>query len=104
MNITIPKTTDWGTYRQELAKASSGEVMNFKVSSFPKKAKVGDRCYIVYDGLIRGWMPIVGFSEKEFTCTTTGRYLSGKFIERSGKFEELEEPIPCAGFRGFRYY
>lgn len=44
-----------------------------------------------------------GMSEKEFKCTTTGNVWKGKFIERSGKFYEIE-PILMKGFQGFRYY
>lgn len=101
--ITIPKTTDWLVYKSELDKAKSGEIMNFKVSNFPKKVSVGDKCYVVYNNMIMGWMKIVGFSEKQFVCTTTGSYMSGKFVERSGDFHELSEPIPYKGFRGFKY-
>ncbi len=101
--ITIPKTVDWKDYRHELARAGSGEVMNYKVAHFPKKAKVGDRCYVMHYGYIRGWMKITGFSEKSFTCTTTGNKMSGKFIERSGKFHWIN-PIKHKGFQGFRYY
>ena len=93
----------WKDYRHELARAGSGEVMNFKVSHFPKNASVGNRCYVLHDGHIRGWMKITGFSEKSFTCTITGNKMSGKFIERSGLFHPIRL-IKAAGFQGFRYY
>lgn len=45
----------------------------------------------------------LGSGEKSFNCTTNGTDWSGKFISRSGPFHRLDAPIPCKGFRGFRY-
>lgn len=100
--ITIPSKTDWEVYKKELTKAANGEVLNFKVFNFPKQSGPGCKCYVVYKGNIIGWMKISRFSEKYFVCTTTGRKLSGKFIERTGKFHKIN-PIPHKGFQGFRY-
>lgn len=101
--ITIPKTIKWSDYQKELDAAADGEVMNYKVTHFPK-TKVGCKCYIVHEDYIRGYMFISGMFEKDFVCTTTGREWSGKFIERTGKFRKLNEPIFMKGFRGFRYF
>jgi hypothetical protein len=38
--------------------------------------------------------------EYNFKCSTTGREWTGKFIQRTGKFFEIE-PIPMRGFQGF---
>lgn len=100
--ITIPKSTRWEDYEEELAAARAGEVLNFKVRQFPR-TEPGRRCYVVHDGAVRGWMHISGLSEKAFTCTTTGKRWEGKFIERTGEFHPLEEPVPMKGFMGFRY-
>jgi len=100
--ITLPKSISWSDYEKELAEVEKGGVINFKVSNFPN-TKVGCKCYLCYDGFIRGYMIICGMNEKEFTCTTTGKNWKGKFIERSGKFYQIE-PIPMKGFQGFRYY
>lgn len=102
--VTIPKSTEWEVYEKELDAAALGETMRFKVSSLPKRSSVGDRCYVVWDGLVRGWMRISGFYEGKFRCTTTGRIWRGKFIERTGHFTRLEEPIPYLGFQGWRYF
>lgn len=100
--ITIPKKIAWTNYQKELDRAFDGEVMNFKVSNFPKTCK-GKRCYVVHDGYIRGYMIISKLSEKSFKCTTTGKVWAGKFIERTGKFFSLDCPIKMRGFQGFRY-
>ena len=100
--ITIPKSIKWDDYEKEIkAVEDFTHVINFKVNHFPK-TNVGSKCYLVYDGNIIGWMKIVGMSEKDFTCTTTGKEWKGKFIERSGPFNKIN-PIPMKGFQGFRY-
>lgn len=101
--ITIPKKIKWSDYKKELkAVEDYSHVMNFKVRHFPKTKK-GNKCYIVHNGKLKGWMYITGLSEKSFTCTTTGEKWEGKFIERSGPFHVIDE-ISMKGFRGFKYY
>ncbi len=101
--ITLPKSVSWDEYEKELAAVKDGnQTLNFKVNNFPKTSN-GNKCYLVYNGQIKGWMEITGLSEKEFTCSTTGNKWKGKFIERSGPFHKIN-PIPMKGFQGFRYY
>jgi len=100
--ITIPKSIKWEDYQHELNAAENGEILNFKVNSFPKTA-IGNKCYICHNGFIHGYHIISGMSEKEFQCTTTGNLWKGKFIERTGKFYKID-PIPMIGFRGFKYF
>jgi len=102
--ITLPKKILWKQYEKELQDVKSGDkVLNFKVSNFPKNTKVGNKCYLVHDSSVVGWMNIVGFEEKEFKCETTGKKWKGKFIQRSGTFHKID-PIKMKGFQGFRYY
>lgn len=102
--ITIPKSVNWDVYKREIDSVADGsKVMNFKVTSLPINSGIGKRCYLCYNGFIVGWMKIVGFMEKEFVCDTTGKPWSGKFIQRSGPFHELDSKIPMKGFRGYRY-
>lgn len=101
--VTLPQSVKWEEYMLELAAAERGEVMNFKVGNFPQTG-VGSKCYICHKGFVVGYMVISGMSEKDFTCSTTGKKWSGKFIERSGKFIYLEKPIPMKGFQGFHYF
>ena len=103
--VTLPSTTDWGDYEKELRKAANYKyVLNFKVHNFPKGIHKGDKCYVVHNGFVKGWMEIVGFSEQPFVCTTTNRKWDGKFIQRSGPFHYLDTKIPMKGFQGFRYF
>ncbi len=103
--ITLPSKVRWDDYENELKKvANYKRVINFKVPNFPKGIHKGDKCYIVHNGFVKGWMEIVGFSEQPFICTTTNKKWDGKFIQRSGPFHYLEEKIPYKGFQGFRYF
>jgi len=105
--ITIPKTVSWDDYKRELAAVADGSmVMNYKTRYFPKEMTKGDRCFVLWNGKVRGWMKIVDLreSDTEWTCQTTGaRWPAGKYIQRSGPFHEVigEE---MTGFRGIRRY
>jgi hypothetical protein len=102
--ITIPSSVKWEEYQKELDVVKDySQVMNFKISNLPKETSVGCKCYLCYKGQILGWMKIVGMEEKEFECSTTGKSWKGKFILRSGPFNEIE-PIQMKGFQGFRYF
>lgn len=103
--ITIPKSIKWEDYQKELkAVEDESQEMNYKISTCPKDVHVGDRCYLVYDGYIRGWMKISNIGKKdEFVCTTTGSYWKeGYYVSRTGKFHPLKNPIPMKGFMGYR--
>ncbi len=105
--ITVPKTTPWKDYLREIRTVADGrEVMNYRVRFFPKEMAANDRCFIVHDGRVRGWMKVVGLEEhtKPWTCSTTGnQWPAGKYIQRSGPFTEVDGP-EYTGFRGVRRY
>ena len=104
--ITIPKKTKWEDYQLELDAALQGEILNFRVMNFPRKMEVGDRCYIVWNGKVRGWMEITGMvtADQPWQCTTTGQiWPAGNYIQRSGPFNEIDGP-EMTGFRGIRKY
>ena len=101
--ITIPKKIKWCDYQKEIdAVSDMTQVMNFRVNNFPK-ISIGSKCYVLHDGVIKGYMYITGFSTKSFTCIVTGKRWEGNFIERSGKFIIIE-PIIMKGFQGYRYF
>lgn len=103
--VTLPMKVKWDDYEKELSKTVDySHNLNFRVYNFPKGINVGDKCYIVHNNVIKGWMKIVGFSEKPFLCNTTLKTWKGKFIERSGPFHYINEKMPYNGFRGFRYF
>jgi len=102
--ITVPKTISWQDYSKELEAVKDGShVMNFRLSAMPN-VKPGNRCYVVHNGEIKGWMKIVGTKKGPFKCTTTGvEWPEGNYVERSGVFHYIT-PIEMKGFQGFRYY
>ena len=103
--VTIPKTIDWSSYRREVdSVADYSGVLNYRVHRFPKGIETGDRCFVVWNGCVRGWMLIVGVKEylESWTCTSTGKlWPAGKYIQRSGEFHETNGPM-MKGFRGIR--
>lgn len=103
--ITLPKDIKWEDYEKELLKAQNYKhILNFRVHKFPKGVHKGDKCYVVHDNYIKGWMEIVGFSHKDFVCSTTHKKWQGNFIERSGPFHYLDDKIEYKGFQGYRYF
>lgn len=101
--ITLPKTIAWSDYQKELTAAENGAIMNYKVRYLPD-TEVGAKCFLLYDEYIRGFMYICGLNHGAFKCSTTGKDWDGNFIQRTGKFHYLKEPIPMKGFRNFKYY
>ena len=105
--ITVPKTVSWSDYERELDDVADGMMeMNYRLPSYPKRVTAGDRCYVVHDGMIRGWMTITGIEErtKPFQCQTTGTvWDAGVYIRRSGPFHYLSRPVPMKGFMGYKY-
>lgn len=104
--VTVPKSTDWSTYQKELDAVKDGVYqMNYRLPHIPKGMSVGDRCFIVYDGFVRGSMKVVGINylPKPWTCTTTGYvWQPGWYVARSGVFTVCDPLIPMKGFRGIR--
>ena len=105
--LTVPKTMDWDEYQRELGAVADGSMtLNYRVRYFPKGMASGDRCYVVHDGRVRGWMKIVGMEDypQDWTCTTTGRvWPAGKYLQRSGPFHPVDGPA-MTGFRGVRSF
>lgn len=84
--ITIPQSINWQEYEKELKTVEDGsQVMYFRVPTLPKKANVGDRCYICYRCFIVGWMEIVYIGQVlVFECTTAGtQWPAGNYVGRS---------------------
>lgn len=105
--ITIPKTVKWEEYERELQSVADGDLaLNYRTRYFPKEMKVGDRCYVVWNGRVRGWMTVVGMVEHPapWVCQTTGNiWAAGKYIQRSGEWHPVNGPA-MAGFRGIRKF
>lgn len=101
--ITLPKNVKWSEYEKELAKAEQGEILNFKVNNIPKQTEKGCKCFLLYNGEVKGYMTICDLGHKTFKCTTTGKEWDGNFVQRTGKFNQIK-PIQMKGFQGYRYF
>ena len=104
--ITIPKKIKWDDYKKELETVADGsQMMLFRIPFKPKYNLFGNKCYVCYNGCIRGWMEIVDVIYSDgFTCSTTGSvWPKGWYICRSGKFHPMKDIILMRGFRGIRY-
>lgn len=104
--ITIPKTVKWEDYEKEIAQVADGRfVMNYRLPRKPS-AQTGDRCFVVWNGKVRGWMRVVNVLhvDHEFRCLTTGTpWMFGWYIQRSGEFHRVDGE-KMKGFRGIRKY
>lgn len=103
--ITLPKTVEWEDYEKELDLVKNwGHVMNYRVARYPLDLKHGDRCFLVWRGMVRGWMQISGFFRypEGFMCSTTQtQWKAGNYIQRSGPFHWIT-PVEMRGFQGIR--
>lgn len=110
--ITWPKSRPLQSYLDELAKAEkAGLVINYRVAHVPAfgfGAWAGrpGRCYVVHDGAVRGYNEILYVThreEGEVTDPLTDQsWPAGNYIVRDPRWYPIN-PVPMAGFRGFRY-
>jgi hypothetical protein len=105
--ITVPKTTKWEEYMKEVESVAGGGYLNYRLSRTSKiKVMDGDRCFVAWDGQVRGWMKVVGvYFKMGFVCEVTKRrWPSGQYLVRAGKWHPVEDGHPMKGFRGIRRY
>lgn len=95
--VTVPKSFGlqrWIDEGDDLpGRPWSGSEWHFYLGGHPPKSRPGDRVYIVYDGKLRGYAPLVRIE----------RYERGYALVRHNDAQAvtIDEHIP--GFRGFRY-
>lgn len=111
MNIAVtwPKTKPLEDYLREVHRAArDGERLFFKVSSAPTKVETGDRCYQVYAGHVRGWLPIRDVidlgADAPIDNVTGQRFAEGTYIIRDPIWTPTPSYPAMQGFRGFRYW
>lgn len=121
--VTWPKGRQLQSYLDELAKAERNElVINFRLPNPPKEAIPSantvscsfrgasklPKCYMVYDGYIRGYNEILEIAHKggrQVTDPVSGGFMrSGWYVVRHPKWYALDKLIPMTGFQGFRYF
>lgn len=101
--VTVPKTFEFAGLRGLAAWAAegdlpgadwSGEDSHFYMGGEPPDIKPGERVYVVCEGKVRGYAPLVRVE----------RYDRGRFaLVRRGGAVAVTIPEPVCGFRGYRY-
>lgn len=111
---TWPKSRTLESYLTELDRAQGlGECINFRVSKLPSKVGFLDwigrphRCYMVYDGWVRGYNNIIGLDRlgdnTVFDPISGDALPSGNYIMRAPLWHPVEKK-KMHGFQGWRYY
>lgn len=93
--ISLPKVKTWFEYLAHfLELKSSNGFVEVVVPSIPK-TKNGNKCYIVYDGFLKGWMKVnrVKETENNDICVELNPFLN-----------PTSNNIPMNEIDGFKYY
>lgn len=95
--VTVPKTFGLDTWIAEGDAAGepwTGQEWDFTVGGFLPNIRPGERVYVVFNGKLRGYAPLVRLEEIDF------RYFS---LVRAGGAVAVTVPEYIRGFRGWRY-
>jgi hypothetical protein len=96
--VTVPKSFGLDTWIEEGDAAGepwSGLEWHFYLGGYPPKIEAGERVYVVYNTLIRGYSPLVRVERNGI-----GRFA----LVRHGDAVAVTVPLlPISGFRGWRY-
>ncbi|MGE4487107.1 MAG: hypothetical protein AB7C95_04675 [Synergistaceae bacterium] len=102
--ITVPKDRI-GDFKDEVKAAKKEDlVKNFRISPNIKSPKLGDILFVVYDGKIRGYMPIFSNELKDsFSCNTSYRQMpAGRYLVCVLSRYKQMPYVSCKGFQGIR--
>lgn len=100
--VTVPKNFEYNGQRGLAAWVAEGDLpgqdwsgneSHFYMGGNPPDIKPGDRVYVVCEGKLRGYAPLVRVE----------RYQSGYALVRRGGAVAVTLDRPIVGFRGFRY-
>lgn len=94
--VTVPKSFGLDTWIEEGDAAGepwSGEEWHFYLGGSPPRMQTGERVYVVYNGKLRGYAPLVRIE----------RYERSYALVRHGGAVAVTIDRPIPGFRGFRY-
>lgn len=94
--VTVPKSFGLGRWIAEgdaAGEPESGDEWGFFLGGHPPKIEPGERVYIVYNGKLRGYAPLVRVQ----------RTASGYALVRKGGAVAVTVDQLIRGFQGFRY-
>ena len=92
--ISLPRDKSWLEYLGHFMELkASGSYVEILLQSLPK-VQTGNKCYIIYDGHLKGWMEIskIRESEENEICVELIPYLSSM------------PNMPMADIEGFKYF
>ena len=104
--VTIPKTIPFEDWLNEVKFArENNHLLNYRLP-YHIQTYQGEKCYIVHDGQIRGYMKIDKVVRRpSFKCSYSGKeWKAGHYLQRPAIFYPLKKLIPMKGFRGIRIY
>jgi len=82
----------------------SGEEWHFYLGGPRPQVKPGDRVYVVCNGKLRGYAPLVRLEDYRGYVNENGEYIGGGYaLVRHGGAVAVTIDEPIRGFRGFRY-
>jgi hypothetical protein len=112
--VTWPKKLRLDDYLRACAMAAQeGQVINYRVSrppsiDFGAWADRPGRCYIVYDGLVRGYQEILYIvyrsDDEVLDSHTKGFWPAGWYIVRNPEWHPVKGLIEMQGFQGWRWW
>lgn len=114
--VTVPKNFRYGGLKGLAAWISEGDAVgepwsgahwHFYLGGYPPDIKPGDRVYIVCEGKLRGYAPLVRL-EQNMGPVNSARLQPtpepcGYALVRYGGAIAVTIPEPIRGFQGFRY-
>lgn len=93
--VSLPKSKSWFEYLAHfLELKSSNGFLEVIVPSIPKTVN-GNKCYIIYDGFLKGWMKVNRVKETENNDIC---------VELSPFLNQTSNNIPMHEIEGFKYY
>ena len=103
--VTVPKSFGLDTWIEEgdlPGESWSGEEWHFYLGGRCPKIQPGERVYILYDGLLRGYAPLVRIENTVYQGRMGHRH-SGYALVRHNDAVAVTIDEHIKGFRGFRY-
>jgi hypothetical protein len=108
--ITVPKSFGWENWIAEGDPAGSsrwsGLEWHFYLSNRRPKIDPGERVYVVFNGKLRGYAPLVKIDEDDMRAGALEPYGPPRYryaLVRHGDAVAVTIPRTILGFRGFRY-
>lgn len=100
--VTVPKSERKNIAAEEKAMGEETCTQFWSMKRKPKHVGVGDRIYFIEDGNITSYHLVDDIQDGKMHCDITDRDWNGcNFL--LGPLVMLTSPMPCKGFRGFRY-